>query len=309
MATSAVTLLYRYLPMFNPEEALNKEFIGDPAATDYDPSYTSNQDGSGNFDLSTDYNIRLAIDDGTPQVIDCRGGTPAATTLAEVMAAINAVFAGAASHDGTYLTITGTAAVTFSDPAANDATEVLFGLTSDDYDYRRPYNEPVRVNDMNRGAIANPIEYLRRFRAFLLTQMDVGVAEGEWLLLWGRGTYGIERPAGWTDQQYRDYIYVRVMETNTSTPIIRKRLLDYASTCVIQEGVDDGAFADVSFSDCYKNSTSPAVKAAITFPKGGMPFFMRIILSGVDPADYANIVDVVEACRAGGISYIIEVEL
>ena len=54
-------------------------------------SITGTADLSSNVDLSVNYNIKLDIDKtGTFVTVDCRGGTPAATTIAEITTILNA---------------------------------------------------------------------------------------------------------------------------------------------------------------------------------------------------------------------------
>lgn len=66
------------------------------------------------YDLSTSYHLIITVDAEGPIEVDIQGSTPAATTAAEVVAAINAEFTGtpaAVIDDGTYeyIQITGTA--------------------------------------------------------------------------------------------------------------------------------------------------------------------------------------------------------
>ncbi len=282
----------------------------------------------------------------------------------------------------------------------------------------------VTVNEINRGAIGNVVEYLRRLRAFLIDGMDMQDAVGYSLLWWGLDAYGIDKPPGWTDADYKDFIVARILETNDGPVAISEFLKRYASTVQIIEGIDDGAFSDVSFSDCYVDFqavatstvtisgtidlltnynikvgmngiapitidcrggspaattlaeiiteintafngaggygapfaavasndgsdhlvltapittgayasvefTPPAsndalneimglseagsydhrfqlVKAALAGASGGMPFFFRVILTGVAAGDYVNVVNAIEACRAAGVTYIVQ---
>lgn len=54
-------------------------------------------------DLSTTYYLELAVgEDSEYELIDLRGATPAATTRAEILSAINAVFPGFAAYDGSF---------------------------------------------------------------------------------------------------------------------------------------------------------------------------------------------------------------
>jgi len=104
---------------------------------------TGTVDLSSNVDLSTNYNLKIDIDkSGTPVEIDCRGATPSATTIAEIISAINAAgFGTIASNSGGYLKIdsltTGEDSyINFTPPTANDAITLIMGLTiTPNYDY------------------------------------------------------------------------------------------------------------------------------------------------------------------------------
>ena len=94
---------------------------------------TGAADLSAGVDLSELRYLRLLVDDAPIAEIDCAGANPAATTLDEVAAKINAALGIAvAAHDGHSLTLaspgTGFASgIALQPPAAQDATEPLFG--------------------------------------------------------------------------------------------------------------------------------------------------------------------------------------
>jgi len=110
--------------------------------------YTGTVDLSAGINLSANYNVKLDINNAGAVEIDCRGATPAATTIDEIVAAINAAGFGTIAYRsdsagnigaaGAYVTIksstTGAASeVEFVAPAANDATLEMFGLSEAAY--------------------------------------------------------------------------------------------------------------------------------------------------------------------------------
>lgn len=110
--------------------------------------YTGTVDLTAGLDLSANKNVKIDIDDAGATEIDCQGATPAATTIDEIVAAINAAgfgtiayrsdAAGNIGDAGVYITIKsstigGSSEVEFVAPAANDATNEIFGLSEAAY--------------------------------------------------------------------------------------------------------------------------------------------------------------------------------
>jgi len=100
------------------------------------------------IDLSTNYNIKIDIDNAGAVEIDCRGAMPASTTIQEIVDNINAAGFGTIAYrgdsggnpdtTGSYITIksqtTGSGSeVEFVAPSANDATNEIFGLSEAAY--------------------------------------------------------------------------------------------------------------------------------------------------------------------------------
>ncbi|GAB4373067.1 MAG: hypothetical protein Kow0042_16760 [Calditrichia bacterium] len=86
-----------------------------------------------NIDLSEDRFLRLAVDNTYVAEFDCAGANPAQTTIEEIKTAINSALGiELASHDGHFLTLTSPtvgagSSIVFQKPAAQDATEKIFG--------------------------------------------------------------------------------------------------------------------------------------------------------------------------------------
>ena len=109
--------------------------------------YTSTVEIATTIDLSTVYNIKLDVDNAGSVTIDCRGATPAATTLAEIINAINTAGFGTVAFNTNangnfagsgYLTIKSTTTgagseVELTAPASVDATYEILGLSESTY--------------------------------------------------------------------------------------------------------------------------------------------------------------------------------
>ncbi|PUB12423.1 hypothetical protein [Yoonia sediminilitoris] len=97
-------------------------------------SFTGTADLSAGIDLSAAAHLRLAIDAGDAVEIDCAGPDPAATTLAQIVIAINVgVGQNVATHDGAHILLTSPtkgagSSVAILTPASADATKAILGI-------------------------------------------------------------------------------------------------------------------------------------------------------------------------------------
>lgn len=95
---------------------------------------TGTVDLSSPIDLSSNYNLKFAIDSGNYIVVDCRGATPSSTTLAEIITNINTAYGSTIAYDvGGYLEIrsilTGdNGRIEFVPPISNDCINETLGL-------------------------------------------------------------------------------------------------------------------------------------------------------------------------------------
>ncbi|MEO8956356.1 MAG: hypothetical protein ABI396_04190 [Ktedonobacteraceae bacterium] len=114
----------------------------------------------GGADLSENHYLRLQIDVTTLAEVDCVGANPAATTLDEIVKAINdALGAGnVASHDGHFLTLTSptiglNSRIALVSAAAQDARELLFGQVDSFYIGDDAHSaQIVGTSDLSQGA-------------------------------------------------------------------------------------------------------------------------------------------------------------
>ncbi|WP_305041911.1 hypothetical protein [Geoalkalibacter sp.] len=95
---------------------------------------TGGVDLSRGVDLRGGRFLRLALDGGAPVEVDCAGPRPRATTLEEIVAAINAsLSSGVAGHDGRHLILTApsrdaASRISLHPSQTQDAREALLGL-------------------------------------------------------------------------------------------------------------------------------------------------------------------------------------
>lgn len=161
----------------------------------------------------------------------------------------------------------------------------------------------VKVNDVNTGAVSNPLEYLRLLGRFYVNQMNLQLAVGSWLAFLGKTVYKISRPQSSTDADYRTLVEVRVLGNKCSPVMILEAVKTYCSPYpTMVEGLG-GAFCDVSFADCYRDFDLPGVGVVRAATLGSSAYFFRIFMSNVDPAKYKEIVDIVNNYKADGIAY------
>lgn len=87
-------------------------------------------------------------------------------------------------------------------------------------DPSRPELDPItNVNDLNRGAIENALEWHARFQQRALAELDLREARGVFLRYWSE-IYGIERPSGMTDPEFARYIINRILSVSASRPAV-----------------------------------------------------------------------------------------
>lgn len=117
---------------------------GSPVCPDVTTATAATYTGTNTetFDLSTNYNIRISVDGASAVTVDCRGGTPAATTAAEIAALIDAATGVSVASDdsGKVKLLSPTtgedSAIVLTPPTSLDALNEIFGLTeSADYEY------------------------------------------------------------------------------------------------------------------------------------------------------------------------------
>jgi hypothetical protein len=198
--------------------------------------------------------------------------------------------------------ITGTVSLNYSTPDIDNAN-VLYVIQ---------FHQNVgiiHINDFNTGAISNLIEYTRRLSHFLVDQLTLTSSKGSWLQYMGKEIFGIPIAGGESDSEYVSRIQSTVLSEKTTVYAIEKAFEPYADEVILLEGIDDGAFSEVSFSDNVKEFSDidgMIVKAAYAGEFGGTPYFIRVLLIRANTTNVALLVSIMENTKAAGIDYIIE---
>lgn len=127
---------------------------------------------TGPFNLAVRRWVKITVD-GTTREIDCAGGTPAATTLTEVVSAINTAFGSTvATNSGSGLVLNGVSTdplvgvVQLDRPSKEDATGLIFGFATG-FGQRQFDLYPIRDTAVNwNTALARQIEGAAGFGAW-----------------------------------------------------------------------------------------------------------------------------------------------
>lgn len=171
---------------------------------------------------------------------------------------------------------------------------------------------PVAINDMNIGALSNPVEYTRRLCAYYVQQMDLQQAVGQDLDWMGRNIYGIGRRAGEEDAEYRQRIVNDIFAIKGTKLAIIDVLSPFADKVVIDDDISSGAFCDVSFCGYYKENDPPVnewiVRGAIAGIKGGIVFHYDITFTNPDLSKANEIVRLLKDYTVGGVEFYIFVD-
>jgi len=303
MSDRSVELLNQYLKIFNITEGEYLKLVGDPFKT-----------------------ARVIAGDGSKQIksLEIKGYTTGNTNNYKLywelvdaagtrtlsfwkdIAKANKVLEGSNVGDGTF-TLSAVAASGLSGTAKiefvmddTDASNIVYILNLEGY---------IKINDMNLGALSNPLEYTRRLSTFFVEQLDITTCFDSWLTYVGGTYYNISRIAGESDIDYQ----IRIINTTTAikvTPLgIRDMLEDYGDNVTIVEA-GGGAYADVSYANCYRDfnrSGENVVKAAISMTFT-LRFYFRAIMENASASDYSLIIALVENYKAGGISYDVQID-
>lgn len=171
-------------------------------------------------------------------------------------------------------------------------------------------------NQYNAGAIGNQIEYLRRLGLFYLTQLLLENAEGKFLDYMAFELIGIVRYTGENDADFIARLQKFILAPKVSPASIIMCLRPFSnSEPIIIEGLQDTAFADVTYSDNYRvfKVVTPGpefdffVQPAISAGPGDGGFFFLVTLDGTNQADIFKVLDILNRWIAAGVIYEVEI--
>jgi len=170
---------------------------------------------------------------------------------------------------------------------------------------------PVKINDINQGALTNGVEYTCQLGEYYVRQINLNTAVAKDLDFIGRDIYGIERRAGEGDAAYRRRIVDTVFAIKGTPVAIREALLPFADEVLIDDDASSGAFADVTFSDYYREFDPPdheLVRGAMAGTFGGIIFEYNVFLTNPDLSRKNEILRLLKSFTVGGVTYNIFVD-
>jgi hypothetical protein len=168
----------------------------------------------------------------------------------------------------------------------------------------------VKINDFNKGAIANLQEYEMQLLFFLVDQLELDKTTGSNLDYIATTYYNMKRKNDESDASYYSRIVNRVFAKKCTPIAIIKAISQYGTSIELIEGIGSGAFSDVSFSDNTEDFAIPGfkiIKGAYCEALGGRAYFFRIMITGLKVTDYKNIINTINEYKAGGINYFVEI--
>lgn len=148
-------------------------------------------------------------------------------------------------------------------------------------DLTRDEIDPVSsINDINKGAIENSLEWHLRFQQRAVSEAVLTNARGIFLKEWAN-VYGIDRPPSMSDEDFVGYIIGRVLATSSAMPAVITILPE--PTFKVFQPYQVGGFLDVCHFDVglQNPDTTPARMASsvLTFGNNSLYVYIR------DPAD------------------------
>ncbi|TGM87951.1 hypothetical protein [Leptospira licerasiae] len=153
----------------------------------------------------------------------------------------------------------------------------------------RPEFEPVtNINDINKGAIFNALEWHLRYQEVAANSSTLSKAHGFFLKDWAE-LLGIIRPIGFSDEEFIGYIVGYVLSNQSTTPKISE-IFPLPDFYVLRS--DEFGFAsDVSAVDLGISRPGPGTKAvsSIVTPERGITFILTFDSSNISDLQLTKI--------------------
>ncbi|MBE7411434.1 MAG: hypothetical protein HS129_05105 [Leptospiraceae bacterium] len=123
------------------------------------------------------------------------------------------------------------------------------------------------INDINKGAIHNSVEWHNRLVQRIVDEFPLTKASGFLLRDWGEFV-GIPNDTELPDTEYRAKIFSKILSVIGTISIIRS-LLPPSGNVVVKEAIDLGCFLDACFFDVPVMKTKIA-GAVMTYPTNAL---------------------------------------
>lgn len=167
-------------------------------------------------------------------------------------------------------------------PSLNQTGYVFKELVGDP---NRPTLDPIsNINDFNKGAIYNSIEWHLRFQELASKSATLPQSEGLFLRKWAE-LLGVDRPPGLSDEEFKGYIVGYVLQGHTTLPLMAQVVESIDGVWLLN--CDQVGFA-TDFSPTDNGVTSPvtpgvSASSIITFPLFGV-YIITDDISKLSPA-------------------------
>lgn len=205
----------------------------------------------------------------------------------------------------------------------NNELDALFNIEDDpifkrfvcDKDGTIPENITIPT-DIDIGALASMIEYLRRLSIDLRKQLYIDQASGEFLKYQLEEFFGSLRLEDESDDQWVQRTIATVFQQKVSRATIIYSLRPYSTQePIISNVIEDSAYADFSFADVYLKykATNPYgtgyvfVFPAVAENYSSSFFTIKITLYNTLSSDIFTVQSILDKILAAGISYVLQI--
>lgn len=112
-------------------------------------------------------------------------------------------------------------------------------------DKNYPYSTEIKnINDFNSGAIYNALKWHIEFQKEIIKQCYL-INARDFYLDEHNKIYGIERPTGFSDEEFISFIISKITSAQTSFSVLVNLLKDF----IVYDAGNMGMFSDLCFSD------------------------------------------------------------
>ena len=164
--------------------------------------------------------------------------------------------------------------------------------------------------DIDIGALASQIEYLRKLSIGLGKQIYIDQASTEFLTYILNDFFDSLNLGSETDQQWISRTIAQVLSPKVSTAAIIYALRPYSpdGEPEIETVYTSDAYSEFSYADIYETDEAQGVLPAISEDYDNNYFTRKVILFGTSESDYFIANELLSILFAAGIVYILEIQ-
>jgi len=174
----------------------------------------------------------------------------------------------------------------------------------------------LKPTDIDLGAKASMLEYLRRLSINLVTQMYIDQAEAEFLTYILNNFFDSLQLEDETDSEWIQRVIATVFQNKVSNASIIYYLRPYSTIePMITNIIQESAYADFSFADAYNSGSYTMSDGTLVVWLPALAenfqstfFTVKITLYNTATADIWTVQNILRKVLAAGISYILEIQ-